>query len=183
MKESSTPNPQIIKDKQIKLLGCVFFGNPFHEAKEWSYENEIGNLWIRFMNLTKQYKEYLEKISSRSTLGYELHLEPADYSKTNHYYVMVGIEIGEIEEEPLEFFTKSLPRTDYIEFTTQMSDKNEQGAYVYQTWMPHKKISQRYPYILQKYDSNRYRGLEDPSSEIDWLIPIQRNTQRGEKSE
>ncbi len=170
--------PQIIKDKQIKLLGCVFFGNPFHEAKEWSYKNEIGNLWIRFMKLSKKYANFLEKLSSSSTLGYELHLEPADYHKTNRYYVMVGLEIRDSEEVPLEFFTKSLPRTDYIEFTTQMEKKREQGAYVYQEWMPQKGIAQRYPFILQRYDPNRYRGLEDPSSEIDWLIPIQRNNPR-----
>ncbi len=183
MKDISTPTPQIIKNRQIKLLGCIFFGNPFHQAKEWSYENEIGNLWIRFMNLTKQYKEYLEKLSSNSTLGYELHLEPADYSTTNQYYVMVGIEIGEIEEIPLEFFTKSLPRTDYVEFTTQMARKREQGAYIYQTWMPREKITQRYPYVLQKYDSNRYRGLDDPSSEIDWLIPVLRGKQKSDTDE
>ena len=172
-KVSLLQEPQILTKKRFKLIGCIFFGDPFHQAKEWSYENEIGKLWSRFMSLTKKYGSLLQKISPDPFIGYELHLEPEEFMKTNQYYIMVGIETREIDQIPLEFFSKSLPATDYLEFTTQMANKNAQGSYIFQKWMPKNKIKQRYPFIIQRYDSKRYRGLEDPSSEIDWLIPIQ----------
>ena len=178
MKNLHKPKPEILKDRHITLLGCVFFGDPFHEAKEWSYENEIGNLWVRFIELAKKNRIFLKKLSNDTSIGFELHLEPADFTVTKQYYVMVGLEIGLAEEVPLEFFTKSLPRTDYLKFTTQMANKKEQGGYIYQKWMPQNDITQRYPFILQRYDPSRYRGLEDLSSEIDWLIPVQTKSRR-----
>jgi AraC family transcriptional regulator len=166
-------NPQIRKDIQFKLIGCIFYGNPFHQAIEWTYDNEIGHLWARFMNLSEKHSVLLQKLSSEPFNGYELHLEPEEYQKTHKYYVMVGLRVSEFEEVPLEFFSKSLPKSDFLEFTTQMEEKDNIGSYIYKKWMPENRITQRYPFILQRYDSRRYRGLEDPTSEIDWLIPIQ----------
>jgi AraC family transcriptional regulator len=165
------------------LIGCVFFGDPFHRAKEWSYENEIGKLWTRFMSLTKKYSSLLQRISSDPFTGYELHLEPEEFRKTNQYYVMVGLEARDFDQIPLEFFSKNLPKTDFLEFTTQMAKRKTQGSYIFQKWMPEHKIKQRYPFIIQRYDSKRYRGLDDPSSEIDWLIPIQNKLEESDNNE
>ena len=40
--------PQILDEKIYNLIGSVYYGNPFHSAKEWSTDNEIGNTWKRF---------------------------------------------------------------------------------------------------------------------------------------
>ena len=55
--------PTILEEKTFKLLGCVFYGDPFHSAEEWSYENEIGKLWQRFGALTYKYSILMNKIS------------------------------------------------------------------------------------------------------------------------
>ncbi|MFX0050026.1 MAG: GyrI-like domain-containing protein [Candidatus Hodarchaeota archaeon] len=164
--------PTILEDKIFKFLGCVFYGDPFHEAVEWSYENEIGKLWFRFMELHKKYFSLLKKISLDSNIAYELHLEPEEYMETRNYFILVGVEIDNIEEVPLEMFVKILPKTKYVFFTTTLENKFERGGYIYKKWLPENNYEQAFPYVIQLYDNRRYKGLEDPSSEIDWFIPI-----------
>ena len=78
----STVKPIIIEHKILKLLGCVYYGNPFHSAEEWSYENEIGKLWNRFGELTYKYSKLLKGISIDRDIAYEVHLEPEEFKKT-----------------------------------------------------------------------------------------------------
>ncbi len=171
----NTMEPFILEDKSFQLLGCVFYGDPFHSAKEWSYENEVGKLWKRFIDLSmKKYSKLLSKISVNSYTSFELHLEPEEYEKTKNYYVMVGMEVNTLEEIPLEFFLKILPKTNYIIFTTKMKEKFELGAYIYREWIPENGYEQSFPFVIQGYDGKRYRGLDDPESEIDWYIPVKK---------
>ena len=114
----STVKPIIIEHKIFKLLGCVYYGNPFHSAEEWSYENEIGKLWNRFGELTYKYSKLLKGISIDRDIAYEVHLEPEEFKKTKKYYVMVAMEVKESNEIPLEMFIKILPKSDYLIFTT-----------------------------------------------------------------
>ena len=73
--------PEIVEEKVFKLLGCVYYGDPFHSAKGWDPENEIGKTWIRFGNLYYKYKDFLETIKSGEYSGFEVHIEPDDYKK------------------------------------------------------------------------------------------------------
>ncbi|MHA2246827.1 MAG: GyrI-like domain-containing protein [Candidatus Hodarchaeales archaeon] len=166
--------PTILEDKIFRILGCVFYGDPFHKAVEWSYENEIGKLWQRFMKLNGKYSSLLSKICVDRNIGYEIHLEPEEYKDTRKYFVLVGVEVKDIEEIPLEMFVKILPKTDYVVFTTTMENKLERGGYIYKKWLPENGYAQAFPYIIQLYDNRRYKGLEYPESELDWFIPIKK---------
>ncbi|MFX0124153.1 MAG: GyrI-like domain-containing protein [Candidatus Hodarchaeota archaeon] len=173
--------PVILENKIFKLLGCVFYGDPFHEAEEWSYENEIGKLWNRFMTLYHKYASLMKKICVDSNIAYELHLEPEEYMKTRNYYVLVGVEVDTIAEVPLEMFVKVLPKLNYVVFTTTLENKLERGGYIYKTWLPEKGYEQIFPYLIQMYDQKRYKGLEHPESEIDWYIPVKKSISRLER--
>ena len=166
--------PEIIENKVFKLLGCVYYGDPFHSVREWSYENEIGKLWQRFGKIYSKYLNLLKKIVINYEIGFELHLEPEEYKKTRNYYVMVGVEVNYIEEIPLEMFVKILPKTNYVFFTTTVENRNEVGSYIYRNWIPEKGYEQAYPYAVQQYDNKRYKGLDHPKSEIDWFIPVKK---------
>jgi AraC family transcriptional regulator len=166
--------PSILENKIFKLLGCVFYGNPFHSAEEWSYENEIGKLWQRFGALSFKYNLLLNKICIDNNIAWELHLEPDEYEATKNYFVMVGMEVSIVDEIPLEMFVKILPKTAYLVFNSSMENKFELGAYVYKEWMPKNGYDQAFPYVLQLYDRRRYKGLDDPQSEIDWYIPVKK---------
>ena len=166
-------DPSIIEEKVFRLLGCVFYGDPFHSAKEWSYENEIGKLWQRFGKLSYKYSKLLSRICNNWNIGYELHLEPEEFMKTKRYYVMVGMEVNNVEEIPLEMFVKVLPKTTYVIFTTKNEDRFKIGSYIYREWMPNHGYEQAYPYVVQCY--NKQYKLEDPKSEIEWYIPVKKN--------
>jgi AraC family transcriptional regulator len=164
----------ILEEKSFRLLGCVFYGDPFHSAEEWSIENEVGKLWQRFGALTYKYNLLMNKISLDTNIAWELHLEPEEFKETKNYYLMVAMEISSIDEIPLEMFINILPKTTYAVFTSTMANKFETGGYVYKEWMPRNGYEQGYPYVLQMYDRRRYKGLDDPKSEIDWYIPIKK---------
>ena len=71
--------PIILEEKIYRILGCVYYGNPFHTYKGWDTRNEIGNTWKRFEALDKKYWNFLEKIKTGDAYGYEVHIEPVDY--------------------------------------------------------------------------------------------------------
>ncbi len=166
--------PTILEEKTFKLLGCVFYGNLFNSAEEWSSENEIGKLWQRFGALAYKYSTLMKKISINKNIAYELHLEPDEYKENKNCYVMVGMEISNIGEIPIEMFVKILPKSKYVVFTTTMENKFELGGYMYKKWMPENEYEQIYPYIIQMYDRRQYKGLDDPQSAIDWFIPVKK---------
>lgn len=85
------------------------------------------------------------------------------------------MEVTNIDEVPLEMFVKILPKTNYVVFTTILENKFEMGGYMYKKWLPENNYIQSFPYVLQMYDRKRYKGLEDPKSEIDWFIPVKKS--------
>lgn len=106
-----------------------------------------------------------------STISYEIHIEPEEYVNTRQYYVFVGFELKKISEVPLEMFIKILPSIQYLKFTAKAKD-HDSGEYYFKNWFSHSKYEQAYPYIIQAYDAQRFKSLEDEESEIDWYIPI-----------
>ena len=165
--------PEILDEKRFKLLGCVFYGDPFHSAKEWSYENEIGKLWMRFYTLLQKYFVLINKVMIDQDVGYEVHIEPEEYKKSKKYYVFVGMEVSDIEEVPVEMFLKILPKTRYVKFTTKVTEINTCED-IFRTWLPQEGFEQTYPYMIQGYDRKRYKDLKDKNSEIDWYIPVKK---------
>ncbi len=163
--------PVILDPKRLILAGSVFYGDPFHSAKEWTYENEIGLLWTRFMRLAQKYEFLLGDIAINPGKSYEVHIETTEYQKTRNYYVFVGIEVENDQDLPLEMFIKPLPETKYAVITTT-GDDPERGRWFFNQWLPHSGFVQSYPYIIQGYEEGRYFGLNNPRSEIDWYIPI-----------
>ncbi|XES77054.1 MAG: GyrI-like domain-containing protein [Candidatus Bathyarchaeia archaeon] len=166
----------ITPELTLQLLGCVYYGDPFHQAKEWAIENEIGKLWQRFMNLCQKYSNLLAGISSQPNIGYEVHIEPEEYLATRKYYVFAGVQVTSIQEIPLEMFVKVLPKTRYATFTTKVADEKT-GLYVLKEWLPQNGLEQAYPYIIEAYNAERFRGVDDPQSEVDWYIPVKEKPQ------
>lgn len=165
--------PIITEEKIFNLLGCIYYGDPFHLAAPWSYENEIGLLWKRYIELAKIYKNFLNKINVNPNIGYEVHIEPKEFQDTKNFYIFVGIEVFSLEFVPLEMIIKKLPKTKYLNFTTKADDFKTCGN-IYNEWLPSSEYEQSYPYIIEAYEHPRYKGLTDKESEIDWYIPIKK---------
>jgi len=168
--------PEIIEGKVFKLLGCVYYGNPFHTHKGWDPGNEIGNTWKRFEDLGKKYWKFLEMIKMGEIFGYEVHIEPDDYDLKKKFHIFVGIEVKSLEFFPLEMFYKEFPKTKYLFFTSRYKGKGVDQYF--SEWLPASNYEQSYPYIMQAYSPRRWNNKDIENSLMDWYIPIK---EKGEK--
>ncbi len=162
---------KIIRDKTLKLVGCVYYGDPFHSSKEWTIENEIGVLWNRFYKLYKKYGDILQK-KVVNDVAYEVHIQPDDYQETGKFYVYAGIEVSEQGKMPVEMFCKALPHTKYAVFTFKGEDMFRGGEYIWREWLPNSDYDEAYPYMVLAYDNTRYMGMDNPESEVDFYVPV-----------
>lgn len=168
----------IIKRTPLHLVGCVFYGDPFHSRKGWDVENEIGLLWKRFMNLYEKHKDALERYRMNKDTAYEVHVQPEDYKDTKKFYVYVGVEVEKIEEMPLEMYGKVFPASMYAVFTFKGKDIFRGGEYIWQEWLPASDYEEAYPYVILAYDKTRFFGLDDENSELDYCVPIKKGGQQ-----
>lgn len=164
--------PRIIDEKEIHLIGCVFYGNPFHSVKGWDTANEIGKLWTRFNEIMTNYKEYLLELQVNPEYYYEVHVVPKIAKEEKKWYIFTGIEVKDIGKMPLEMFSKKLPKTKYAVFTAKGEDFLKANDYIYNNWLPKSKYKESFTFQIQLYDSKRYKGLDNEESEIDFYIPI-----------
>ncbi len=154
------------------MIGCVFFGDPFHSVGGWDVENEIGLTWKRFEKLYKKNQNQINLLVQNKNIGYEIHLEPDEYKVDKKYYVFVGVEVNDLQEIPLEMFGLVLPQSKYATFTFKGKNMFSGGDYIWKEWFPQSKYEEAYSILIQVYDRTRFQGLEDENSELDYLVPI-----------
>lgn len=168
----SIPPYKISDPLQLNLLGLTFHGNPFHSAGDWSTDNEIGLLWKRYIGLYQKYAFILEKLTDKPRTAYELHFEPTDFVDTTHMDIFIGFNQNRTGEIPLDFVVKPLPEVCYLTFTSTLADRSNL-EYFFRNWLQDKAVGyqQAFPYVIQLYDE-RFRGMDEPSSVIEWMIPV-----------
>ena len=170
---------EIVTSDPLRLIGCVYYGDPFHSKKGWDVENEIGLLWKRFMALCERYSRFIERYGVNRQRGYEVHIRPEDYENTKKYHIFVGIEVCHIDEMPLEMSCKIFPATTYAVFTFKGKEIFKGGNYIWQNWLPNSRYDEAYPYFMEAYEEGRFYGLDDEESEIDYWVPV---NEKGEKN-
>jgi AraC family transcriptional regulator len=159
---------KITEKKIFKFLGVVFYGKSFHTHEPWSEKNEIGNTWNRYIKLYKKYKEFLDSIRAGDEVGFEIHIEPQDYDKDRKFDIFVGLEVINFDYFPIEFYSKILPKTEYLFFNTEY--KSSETEWVFREWLPESDYTQSYPYIMQTYSPKRW----EENNLMDWYIPIKK---------
>lgn len=160
------------KAKAFRMVGSVFYGDPFHSVGGWDPDNEIGLTWKRFMRLYKQHEARLTSLRVDPNVSYEVHIEPEQYKQYKKYYVFVGVEVAEFKDIPLELFGLTLPETLYATFTFRGKAMFKGGDYIWKQWLPNSAYVESYPFMMEAYHSTRFRGLTDEESELDWIVPI-----------
>ena len=146
--------PKIIKKNEIKLVGCV------------SYGGDIRDIWNVFMKHEKTIKH------ANLNAGYEIHIFPADHKQSKKYHIFVGVEVDQFEDLPLETFAKIIPPCTYAVFTHRLANGGYAGANeTIDNWIENSKYIMAYPFSIQYFD-DRFKGGNQPDSEIDFYIPI-----------
>ncbi|HVP36292.1 MAG TPA: GyrI-like domain-containing protein [Terriglobales bacterium] len=163
--------PEIIEKRKIILIGMDFFGNPLKRIGILSGQNEIGLLWKRFNDFYQTKKGSMKHLVSES--GYEvwIHLENERDSKNK--YVFVGVEVEQIEDLPLELVAKILPETRYAVFTLKGREfKAGVSKMIWDKWLPEAGLNTSFDFMIEYHDRKRFRGLDNPDSELDLMVPI-----------
>jgi len=168
--------PRIIEKEEIILVGMIFYGDPFKSTGGWSEENEIGKLWKRFSTYWDKHGELLKNVVDPN-VGYKVHIEPEEYAETKNFYVMVAVKVAKIEALPLELSIKVLPPSTYALFTLRGKEITSNWPdEVYQKWLPESGYKEAHKFTIECYDGERFKGMDNPESELDVYVPIKRKT-------
>lgn len=168
--------PKITDKKRITLVGMDFFGNPYEKAGGWSEQNAIGVLWKRFASFSEKKRDSIKHLVSES--GYELWI---DFEETKgeegakNKYIFTGVEVEKIEYLPLELVAKVLPETRYAVFTFKMQEIKSDWSktqQIWSKWLPGQGLEPSHNYMIEYYDTERFKGMDDPESEIDFMVPV-----------
>ncbi len=166
--------PVIVEKKQIVLVGCTFFGDPFAASEGWTEENEIGRLWQRFMAVMARHGDGVKHVEN-PTVCYEVHIWHEDTAEKGHIEVFVGVKVARLEDVPLQLAVKMLPATGYAVFTLEGEQiTSDWPRMIYQEWMPESGYETAHSYMFQLYD-RRFKGMDQlAASALDAYIPIKR---------
>lgn len=164
--------PRITKALSLKLLGCVYYGDPFHSHKGGSIKNEIGRLWERFEKTYSKHIEELKNVIVENTVAWEAHIQTEDYVTSKEYTVFAGIQVSEPPTTPIDFFYKELPKTKYAVFKLKGNEFPKGLAYIYNEWLPTSEYKESHGYMLWRYDE-KTKGLADPDCVLEAYIPVE----------
>ena len=164
--------PRTIEKGEMTIVGMVYYGNPFKEVGVAPEQNEIGKLWIRFNAYWDSHREAFKHEVDPKT-AWELHIVSDEYEETKEYFVMVGVEVRQIEDLPAPIFAKVLPAGQYAAFTL----KGEQmtgnwGGAIYDEWLPSSAYEEAYSCTLERYDDEQFKGWGAPESEVEIWVPV-----------
>jgi AraC family transcriptional regulator len=162
--------PRIADKRKILLAGMDFFGDPYEKAGGWSEGNAIGQLWKRFEAFYQGKKGSLKHAVSES--GYEVWIDFEGEKDTKNKYIFVGVEVEKIEDLPLELVARTLPETRYAVFTLKGPEIKTGPSRIWKEWLPESGLVPSFDYLIEYYDSQRFKGLGNPDSELDFMVPI-----------
>jgi AraC family transcriptional regulator len=164
--------PRVTKPISLKLVGCVYYGDPFHSHKEGSIKNEIGRLWERFGKTYSAHIDELKDIIVEKNAAWEAHIQTEEYVTSKEYTVFAGIQVSEPPTSPIDFFYKELPKTKYAVFKLKGSEFPAGLEYIYNEWLPASEYKESHGYMLWRYDE-KTKGLDDPDCILEAYIPIE----------
>ena len=164
--EGVTMEPKIEKKDAVKLIGIMYYG----DNKNW----EIPKIWEEFLPLMKKIPNSLP---TREAYGLCFYTE--SHSKTGLFYYMAGVPVSSLDEIPMELVGKTLPASEYAVFTHKgpligkANTIRDTYGYAYGTWLPNSWYVNAHGFDFEYYDE-RFKGNEDPNTEIDVWIPIRK---------
>jgi AraC family transcriptional regulator len=167
--------PQITEPFTLKLLGCVYYGDPFRNYKEGSIKNEIGRLWERFGKTYSKHVNELQNVIVDKNVAWEAHIQTEEYATSKEYTIFAGIQVTESSTSTIDFFYKELPKTKYAVFKLKGNEFSTGLAYIYNTWLPASDYKESHGYMLWRYDQET-KDLDDPDCVLEAYIPVEEKT-------
>ena len=145
--------PKIITKKEMIIVGLT------------SDRSDICGLWTKYSEREKDIEHKVEGA------GYELHRFLKDSIE-----VTVGIEVTQAEAISEGLSVIHVPAGQYAIFTHRIANGGYEGLNpVMNKWLTTGSYEQADNFIIEVYDE-RFKGGNQPDSEIDFWIPIKPRT-------
>jgi AraC family transcriptional regulator len=142
-------DPKVITKEEITLVGLT------------SDRSDICGLWTKYMEKGKAIKHKVEGT------GYELHRFLKDSIE-----VTVATEVTQVDAIPEGMSVIHVPAGQYAVFTHRLANGGYEGLNpVMNEWLTTGPYEHADNFIIEAYDE-RFKGGNQPDSEIDFLIPI-----------
>jgi AraC family transcriptional regulator len=149
--------PNIIDKPAMTLVGVVGCGSSVKDL-------DISGLWKRFTEHEHEIKHKIEDF------GYELHIE--EERQPPMHFCLVGIEVTELADLPLELFCKIIPPCKYAHFIHHFIDGDYGDAFkAAYDWLKDSEYIPAYAFDIQAY-GEQFKGSDDPESVLEIFIPI-----------
>ena len=169
--------PKIVQLDSMTLLGFSFFGDPFQFSGDWSEENEIGRLWVRWIAYLTDHRAEIKHVAD-DRVHYEVHVHHADSNRTGEFEIFAGLEVTRLEDVPVVLSAKVLPAATNALFTLRGKEiTTDWPSLVGTERIPDAGYEMAGGYSIQRYDE-RFKGMQRVTeSVLDVYIPVQPATQ------
>jgi predicted transcriptional regulator YdeE len=83
------------------------------------------------------------------------------------------VEVASLGDLPLELVARTLPETRYAIFTLKGGEiKSDWSSKIETQWLPEAGLTQSFPFIIECYDAQRFKGMDNANSELDIYVPV-----------
>lgn len=156
-----TQKPELVTCGPILLVGL-----PFYYEMEW--KNDLTNPWQKLIN-------NISLLTDRITPEryYQVQYWFADQDAGSLFFFL-GIQVKQIQEIPIQFTAKILPRQNYLKFlhTGRSNTVGKTYEYIYEKWLPETEYSLPHLFNFEFY-GDRFKGPYSDDSISEIYIPVE----------
>ena len=165
---------QIKVNVEFTLLGLSFFGDPFTSHAGWTEGNEIGRLWVRFLDYMKAADPEALPENELPRVTLECHIITPDSMETGEFEIFVGYKISDLDNVPADLLVKKFQPSTYVVFTSEGEGIMGNFDFDFDGELAKLGFKRTGPHFIQWYDE-RFKGLDNlEESQLDWWFPVTR---------
>ena len=157
--------PQTVDKGDIRVIGIQA------QTTMKNSVNDVSALWGEVM---KRNNEIPNKVGNNVIFGIHEFSEMSVLNENTPFTYMVSLEVNNTDSVPQGMLAKTLAPAKYAVFTHKgpMNTIGDSYSYIYKTWFPQSGNKVKASEYFEYYD-NRFRGPNDPNSQVDIYIPMQ----------
>jgi AraC family transcriptional regulator len=134
---------------------------------------DIPKLWENFCSRMHEINNVADKKTFYEVRKPDMNFSMDDFKETSEFTEIAGLEVTTVDTMPEGMINVTIPAGKYAVFTHKGSPINlrQTYEYIWGTWLPNSGYEADLRFDFELY-GERFKGAEDPESEVDIHIPI-----------
>jgi AraC family transcriptional regulator len=151
--------PKIVELPQFCVIGVSVYGD--------GESGVFTEAWDIFLRIRKGMQWKNEKV------GYGVEFYTEEFQKEKKWFYLAGQEVESLDNIPVSMTGKVIPAHTYAVFTSKgpLKALQEMFHYAFHEWLPKSDYEVADWFDFEYYDK-RFKGMENPDTEIDIYIPV-----------